>query len=46
VAQRQLSFCFADSFHPGAEADAHREQAEGVSGEPAENHSEQRELSL
>lgn len=46
MARWQLSFCFADSFHPGAEADPHREQAEGVSGEPAENNSEQRELSL
>lgn len=44
VAQRQLSFCFADCFHPGAEADTHWRQAEGMSWESAENHSEQNEL--
>lgn len=44
AAQQQLLFCFADSFHPGAEADAHWRQAEGMSWESAENHSEQNEL--
>lgn len=44
VAQQQLSLCFADSFHPGAEADTHWRQAEGMSWESAENPSEQNEL--
>jgi len=44
AAQQQLSFCLADSFPPGAEADAHWRQAEGMSWESAENHSEQNEL--
>lgn len=44
VAQQQFLFCFADSFHPGAEADTHWRQAEGMSWDSAENNSEQNKL--